>query len=129
MAARPRSPKSLKSNCSPRCTHNPAVRAGKPGSGEAHRDRIAQWLTQGLRLSKLRKLLLRHGVSVPYATLHRFAVAELGFGRCAATVPIADCAPGTELQVDTGWMGALEPGNREPQRARVSFPVKQTILS
>lgn len=87
---------------------------------EAHRDRIAQWLTQGLRLSKLRKLLLRHGVSVPYATLHRFAVAELGFGRRAATVPIADCAPGTELQVNTGWMGSLEPdvfGKRRRFRA------------
>lgn len=87
---------------------------------EAHRDRIAQWLAQGLRLSKLRKLLLRHGVQVPYATLHRFAVAELGFGRCAATVPVADCAPGEELQVDTGWMGSLEPdlfGRRRRFRA------------
>lgn len=87
---------------------------------EAHRERIAQWLAQGLRLSKLRKLLLRHGVQVPYATLHRFAVAELGFGRCAATVPIIDCAPGEELQVDTGWMGCLEPdlfGKRQRFRA------------
>jgi hypothetical protein len=87
---------------------------------QAHRDRIAQWLTQGLRLSKLRKLLLRHGVSVPYATLHRFAVAELGFGRSAATVPVADGAPGEELQVDTGWMGYLEPdvfGKRRRFRA------------
>lgn len=87
---------------------------------EAHRDRIAQWLAQGLRLSKLRKLLLRHGVHVPYATLHRFAVAELGFGRSAATVPIADCAPGEELQVDTGWMSHLEPdvfGKRRRFRA------------
>lgn len=77
-------------------------------SCQAHRERIAQLLKQGLRLSKLRKLLLRQGVHVPYATLHRFAVAELGFGRTAATVPIADCAPGEELQVDTGWMGYLE---------------------
>lgn len=87
---------------------------------EAHRDRIAQWLAQGLRLSKLRKLLLRHGVQVPYATLHRFAVIELGFGRRAATVPIIDCAPGTELQVDTGWMGSLQPdifGKRRRFRA------------
>jgi transposase len=64
--------------------------------------------------------LLRHGVSVPYATLHRFAVAELGVGRSAATVPIADCDPGTELQVDTGWMGYLEPdvfGKRRRFRA------------
>jgi transposase len=87
---------------------------------EAHREFIAQRLAQGLKLSKLRKLLLRHGVQVPYATLHRFAVAELGFGRTAATVPIADCEPGTELQVDTGWMSYLEPnalGKRRRLRA------------
>jgi len=87
---------------------------------EAHREFVAQRLAQGLKLSKLRKLLLRHGVQVPYATLHRFAVAELGFGRTAATVPIADCEPGSELQVDTGWVGYLEPnalGKRQRFRA------------
>jgi Mu transposase, C-terminal domain len=87
---------------------------------EAHRERIAALLAQGLRLSKLRKLLARHGVAVPYATLHRFAVAELGFGRSAPTVPLADCAPGAELQLDTGWMGPLEPdanGRRRRFRA------------
>lgn len=87
---------------------------------EAQREFIAQRLAQGLKLSKLRKLLLRHGVQVPYATLHRFAVAELGFGRTAATVPIADGAAGEELQVDTGWMGYLEPdalGKRRRFRA------------
>ena len=75
------------------------TQAGRPRGDawercQAQRDRIKQLLAQGLRLSKLRKLLLRQGVQVPYATLHRFAVAELGFGRTAATVPIADCAPG-----------------------------------
>jgi transposase len=87
---------------------------------EAQREFIAQRLAQGLKLSKLRKLLLRHGVQVPYATLHRFAVAELGFGRTAPTVPIADCEPGSELQVDTGWVGYLEPnalGKRRRFRA------------
>jgi len=87
---------------------------------EAHRTFIGQRLGQGLKLSKLRKLLLRHGVQVSYATLHRFAVAELGFGRTAATVPIADCKAGEELQVDTGWMGYLEPdarGKRQRFRA------------
>lgn len=83
---------------------------------EAHRAFIVQRLAQGLKLSKLRKLLLRQGVQVPYATLHRFAVAELGFGRTAATVPIADCAAGEELQVDTGWMGYLEPDARGKRR-------------
>jgi len=99
--------------------------AGRP-RGEAwelcaaHRERIGQLLAQGLRLSKLRKLLARQGVAVPYATLHRFAVAELGFGRTAATVPVADCAAGEELQVDTGWMGYLQPdalGRRHRFRA------------
>ena len=101
------------------------TQAGRPRGDawercQAHRDRIKQLLAQGLRLSKLRKLLLRQGVQVPYATLHRFAVAELGFGRMAATVPIADCPPGEELQVDTGWMGYLEPdvlGKRRRFRA------------
>lgn len=87
---------------------------------EANRERIAKMLRQGLRLSKLRKLLRRHGVAVPYATLHRFAVAELGFGRSAPTVPVSDCAPGEEVQLDTGWMGSLEPdanGRRRRFRA------------
>ena len=59
-------------------------------------------------------------MSIPYATLHRFAVAELGFGRAAPTVPVADCAPGEEVQLDTGWMGTLEPdanGRRRRFRA------------
>ena len=105
------------------------ARRGSPGRPrgdswalcETHRERIEALLRQGLRLSKLRKLLRRrHGVSVPYATLHRFAVAELGFGRAAPTVPIADCAPGEEVQLDTGWMGSLEPdesGRRRRFRA------------
>jgi hypothetical protein len=102
------------------------TQAGRPRGDaweccQAHRDRIKQLLAQGLRLSKLRKLLLRQGVHVPYATLHRFAVAELGFGRTAATVPIADCAPGEELQVDTGWMGYLEPDALAAALSRLDF--------
>jgi transposase len=64
--------------------------------------------------------LRRQGVDVPYATLRRFAVAVLGFGRTAPTVPIADCAPGAEVQVDTGWMPLLAPdatGRRRRFRA------------
>ena len=90
------------------------------GRCEAQREFIAQHLAQGVRLSKLRKLLLRQGVSVPYATLHRYAVAELGFGRAAATVPIVDGVPGEEVQLDTGWVGWLEPdalGKRHRSRA------------
>jgi hypothetical protein len=48
--------------------------------------RIEGWLKNGLRLTKVRKLLIRDGIEIPYPTLHRFAVAELGFGRRAATI-------------------------------------------
>src|ERR1700682_4817068 len=68
------------------------------------------------------RLLARQGVEVPSATLHRFAVAELGFGRAAPSVPIADCGPGEEVQLDTGWMTLLAPdpfGKRGRLRAGV----------
>jgi hypothetical protein len=39
----------------------------------------------------------------------RFAVIELGFGRSAPTMPVADGEPGEELQLDTGWVGWLTP--------------------
>ena len=71
------------------------------------RETIRRWLDQGIRLTKIRKLLARQGVDLPYPTLYRFAVLELEFGRTAATMPIADGAPGEELQVDTGWVGWL----------------------
>jgi hypothetical protein len=90
-----------------------------------HRERIEQLLGQRLRLTKVRKLLRRDGVTIPYATLHRFAVAELGFGRKAPAV--ADCEPGEELQLDTGWMGLLEPdesGRRRLFRAWIFTAVR-----
>jgi hypothetical protein len=70
-------------------------------------DAIRGWLKDGLRLTKIRKLLARQGVDLPYPTLYRFAVVELGFGRTAPTMPVADGAPGEELQLDTGWVGWL----------------------
>src|SRR5437867_3708236 len=84
------------------------------------REFIRKHLEDRVRLNKVRKLLARKGVIVPYATLHRFAVCELGFGGRAATIPVADCGPGEELQVDTGWVGRLEPdaaGKRRRFRA------------
>lgn len=63
---------------------------------------------EGAKLSKVRRLLLRRGIAIPYATLHRFAVQELGYGRGAPTIPVADCEPGAEVQLDTGWVGWLE---------------------
>ncbi len=74
---------------------------------EAQRAAIEGWLKDGLRLTKIRKLLARQGVGIAYPTLHRFAVLELQFGRAAPTIPILDGEPGHELQVDTGWVGWL----------------------
>jgi transposase len=83
---------------------------------EEQREFIARRLDDGLRLTKVRKLLGRTGVEVPYATLHRYASIELGFGRGTPTIPVADCKPGKELQLDTGWMGNLEPDEQGVRR-------------
>jgi transposase len=94
---------------------------------EGQRAFIAQRLNEGLRLSKIRRLLRRHGVEVAYPTLHRFAVIELGFGRRATTIPVADGEPGHELQLDTGWVGWLEPdlfGKRRRFRAWIFTAVR-----
>ena len=74
---------------------------------ETERAKIQAWLAAGIRLTKIRKLLGRRGVAIPYATLHRFAVAELSFGRSAPTVPLVDGEPGQEVQLDTGWVAWL----------------------
>jgi hypothetical protein len=93
----------------------------------AAQDRIEGWLKKGLRLTKVRKLLIRDGIEIPYPTLHRFAVAELGFGRRAATIAVLDGEPGDELQVDTGWVGWLMPdltGRRRRFRAWIFTAVR-----
>jgi transposase len=96
------------------------------GLCQGQRGFIEARLKERVRLSKIRRLLVRRGVRVPYPTLHRYAVAELGFGRTAATIPVADCGPGEELQLDTGWMTLLEPdaqGKRRRIRAWIFTPV------
>ncbi|MFQ5515884.1 MAG: transposase [Myxococcota bacterium] len=92
---------------------------------EEQRTFIRGHLRDRVRLTKVRKLLGRRGVDVPYATLHRFAVAELEFGRRAPTVAVADGKPGEEIQLDTGWMTYLEPdlfGKRRRFRAWIFTP-------
>lgn len=77
-------------------------------------------LDEGVQLTKVGRLLRRQGVAIPYSTLYRFVVAELGFGGKAPTIPVADCAPAAEVQLDTGWMTLLEPdalGKRRRFRA------------
>lgn len=93
----------------------------------AHQARIEQLLGQRLKLTKVRKLLAREGVTIPYATLHRFAVSELDFGRVAPSIPVLDCGPGEELQLDTGWMTLLVPdifGKRRRLRAWIFTSVR-----
>src|SRR5437667_1080449 len=82
------------------------------------RETIRRWLNERLRLSKIRKLLARQGVVIPYPTLHRFAVLELQFGRTATTIPVLDGEPGQELQIDTGWVGWLTLSQIPRQRRR-----------
>src|SRR6516165_8911327 len=89
---------------------------------QEQRERIQAWLSSGLRLTKIRKLLARQNVLIAYPTLYRFAVEELHFGQTAPTIPILDGEPGKELQLDTGWVGWLTlpllPGKRRPRRFR-----------
>jgi len=51
----------------------------------AERAFIEAQLQRGVRLTKVRKLLSRRGVVLPYDTLRRYALAELGFGRCSSS--------------------------------------------
>jgi len=90
------------------------------------RDFIDGHLARGVRLTKIRKLLRRQQVLVSYATLRRFAIAELGFSEGAPTMPVADGEPGKELQLDTGWVGWFKrdlAGRRRRFRAWIFTPV------
>lgn len=94
---------------------------------EEHRAFIAGCLDKGVRLTKVRKLLGRREAHVPYMTLYRFAVAELGFGSGGATIPVADCEAGQEVQLDTGWVLALDAdlfGKRRRARAWIFTAVR-----
>jgi transposase len=78
-----------------------------------HRTRIQQWLFpedggRGLRLAKVHTLLRREGVTVPYSSLHRFVVTQLGFqDRRRRTVRVAEVAPGELAEVDFGRLGLV----------------------
>src|SRR5574341_135483 len=96
---------------------------------EAQRAVIAQHLRGEVRLSKIRKLLRRQGVEIGYATLRRFAVAELGFGRAVPTIPVADCGPGEEIQLDTGWMTLLAADPATGRRRRFRAWIFTAVLS
>jgi transposase len=113
------------------------VAATEPGGGrprgdgwavcEERRSFIERHIEARVRLSKVQRLLRRDGVEVNYATLRRYALEQLGFGKSSPTVPLADCGPGEEVQVDTGWVGSLEPdafGKRRRFRAWIFTSVR-----
>lgn len=69
---------------------------------------IKQLLADGVRLTKVRKLLQRQrDVDVPYSALYRFAVKELAFGATERSVRLVDPASANEVQVDTGLVVTL----------------------
>ena len=80
------------------------------------RDDILAWVCEGLTVVKIHELLVRSGTSVPYRTVHRFAVAQCGFigRRRAATVRVSDGEAGVECQVDFAQMGFL----KDPESGR-----------
>jgi transposase len=108
------------------------VKRGRPRGDHwelcrAHRGFIDSHLGHGVRLTKIRRLLRRREVHVSYATLHRFAVEELGFGRRAPTIPVADCGPGEEVQLDTGrvgWLRRDDTGHRRHFKAWIFTAVR-----
>jgi hypothetical protein len=60
---------------------------------------------RGLTLTKVRRLLQRQGVEVPYSSLHRFAVQHCEFGKKVVTVRCAPTRPGEVSQIDFGRLG------------------------
>jgi Mu transposase, C-terminal domain len=80
----------------------------------SERATLEKQIEAGLRLTKMHELLARRSIAVPYRTLHRYCATELGYGRRRATVPVADCEPGSELQIDFGRLGLVA----DPQSGR-----------
>jgi hypothetical protein len=77
----------------------------------AHHEQFkAMVVDDGLTVVRAGELLARRGVVVPERTLHRYAleVLEHGRGSRRSTVPVADCEPGAECQVDFAKMGLID---------------------
>ena len=98
-----------------------ALRGGRRGEVAdrlaLHRDQIAAWLGDGLRLTKIHRRLREQGVPVPYSSLHRFAQAHLGFGAPTVTVRVADPPPGEAAEADFGVLGHwVDPAQQRRRR-------------
>jgi len=108
----------------------PARPAGRGATWEALAGRkadVAGWVKQGLTLVRIGELLERSGTVVPYRTLARFAAEECGYassGGSAVTVPVVDGEPGREIQIDFGYLGMIQDGERRRKlHALVFTPV------
>ncbi len=88
---------------------------------ERQQEYLREQLESGLRLTKVRTLLLRRGVEVPYRTLYRYC-AEAFPGQVGAasreTVPVDDGEPGKEVQVDFGRLGMVGRGSSRQRWVR-----------
>jgi hypothetical protein len=89
---------------------------GEDWTGCSEQRETKHWLAKGLRLTKIRKSVVRQGVSIGYPTLYRFAVDQLQFGRAASTIPILEGEAGQELQSGYGLGGLTLPLNPAKRR-------------
>ncbi len=111
-----------------RCTRLAGARGATGGrTCTAHRPTIERWLGDGLRLTKIQKLLTRQGVAITYPTLYRFAVSELQFGQHRDDDPGARrrARAGAAARHGLGRLAdARRPGSRRRFRAWIFTAVR-----
>jgi hypothetical protein len=66
---------------------------------------------------------------ISQATLQRFAVEELEFGRRPPTIPVADSGPGEEVRLDTGRVGSLKKRSGSDRRQHFRAWIFAAVLS
>ena len=102
-----------------------------------HEEQIRGWVAGAevdghkhdpLSIVKIEELLARRGVTVPYRTLHRFAVERCGFRVGSTTVRVVDGEPGVECQVDFAQLGVLDDPETGRQR-RVHVLIFTAVVS
>jgi hypothetical protein len=115
----------------------PGPKDPEPGQTEEvllrYREQIQEWLAgvegergRGLTLTKVRRLLGRQGIEVPYSSLHRFAVTHCEFGKNRITVRMAPTRPGELSEIDFGRLGYVH--DRETQRRRLLWALVVTLV-
>jgi hypothetical protein len=77
---------------------------------EARQEEITAWVKAEVPVVKIGNLLARQGVVVAERTLHRFAAERCGAVGTKVTTPVDDGPPGSELQIDFGYLGLIPAG-------------------